>query len=438
VEEIMKLRSYQDEGVRHLMHKQRALLLDDMGLGKTAQAIVAFDRLGAKRVLIICPSATRYGWENEVRKWSTRDYNIQVLGGTKERIKAESNVVVCSYSLLNSPMLLDQLLSTRWTVTIVDEIHFCKNTKANRTKVVLGGRKKGIAQNSVHVWGMSGTPMTNAPIDLWPVFRSMGREHLPTKAQDYNGFTRIFCKRRKTKWGWDVSGSANLSVLHASLFKSGFALRRTKDEVLTELPEKTYRVLPMEMENHEAEIKWGDKLRKADLKKSSLGMDAGELAEARKDLAHDKLDAVVEYVRDIPGQVVIFGWHREFIEEMAGRLGGVMFYGGMSPKAKEKSKQKFLNGSAKYFVANIASAGTGLDGLQHVSSHCVFAEIPWTYAEVAQATDRLHRMGQKDPVIADLIVLKGGVESYIMSTVMKKEGRTEDLLLDNPKSVINI
>jgi SNF2 family DNA or RNA helicase len=222
------------------------------------------------------------------------------------------------------------------------------------------------------------------------------------------------------------------------MFKSGFALRRTKDEVLKELPAKTYRLMPMEMQNHGAEIRWGDKLRKADLKKSSLGLDAGELAEARKDLAHDKLDAVIEYVSDLPGQVVIFGWHREFIEEMAARLNGAMYYGGMTPKGKERSKEKFLNGSSKFFIANIASAGTGLDGLQHVSSHCVFAEIPWTYAEVAQATDRLHRMGQKDPVLADLMVLKGGVESYIMSTVMKKEGRTEELLLDKQGSSFNI
>jgi len=434
----LELRDYQREGVEHLKSRQRVLLLDEMGTGKSAQSIVAFSELGAKRVLIICPPATKYQWEIECHKWSTRKYKTQVLTTRLDSIAEDCQIIICPYSLLSSPMMIDQLLSTRWTVTIIDEIHYCKNTKANRTKVVLGGRKKGIVQNSVHVWGLTGTPMTNAPIDLWPIFRSMGREHLPDKASDYNGYTRVFCKRRKNHFGWHVSGSANLHILHNSLFRTGFALRRTKEDVLTELPAKTYRLTPMEMGEMNAEIKWGDKLRKADLKKSNLGLPAGELAEARKDLAHDKMDAVIEYVNVIQHPVVIFGWHREFIEKMADELGGVMYYGEMTPKKKEEAKKAFLEGRSKYFIANIESAGTGLDGLQHVSSHCVFAEIPWTYAQIAQATDRLHRMGQKDPVIADLIVVKGGVESYILNTVLKKEQRESELLLDKADSVFNI
>jgi SNF2 family DNA or RNA helicase len=227
-------------------------------------------------------------------------------------------------------------------------------------------------------------------------------------------------------------------VLNASLFTTGFALRRTKDEVLSELPDKTFRLTPMEMGSMNAEIKWGETLRRADLKKSSLGIPAGELAEARKDLAHDKLDAVIEYVKEIDEPVVIFGWHREFLERISEAINGSLYYGDLSPKQKEKSKADFLAGKTKAFVANIQSAGTGLDGLQHVASHCVFAEIPWTFAEIAQATDRLHRFGQKDPVLADLIVLKGGVESYILNTVLKKEQRETELLLDKTETVFNI
>jgi SNF2 family DNA or RNA helicase len=187
-----------------------------------------------------------------------------------------------------------------------------------------------------------------------------------------------------------------------------------------------------------AEIKWGDVLRRADLKKSSLGMNAGELAEARKDLAYDKIDAVVEYVKELEDPVVVFGWHREFLERLARELDGALYYGELTPKKKEQAKQSFLDGSKRVFVANIQSAGTGLDGLQHVSSHCVFAEVPWTYAEVAQATDRLHRYGQKDSVLADIIVLRGGVESYIMNTVLKKADRESELLLDRTAKAFNI
>jgi SNF2 family DNA or RNA helicase len=333
-------------------------------------------------------------------------------------------------------MIKDQLIKQKWGVMVIDEVHFCKNTKANRTQTVLGGKRKGICQNAVYVWGLTGTPMSNAPIDLWPIFRSMGRKHLPEKAQSYDGYTRIFCKKYKTRWGtWDVSGAANVDVLHKCLFKSGFALRRTKDMVLTELPAKQYRFVPMEMTKLGAEMRWGDLLRTADLQKSTLGLGAAELAEARKDLAFDKIDAIIDYINETDEPLVVFGWHREFLEKIAQAVDGVLYYGSMSPRNKEKSKEQFLTGQKRVFVANIQSAGTGLDGLQHISSHAIFAEIPWTYTEIAQAADRLHRMGQKNPVLIDLMVLKGGIEEYILRTVLKKEKLFEELTLDKSKGL---
>lgn len=427
----MKLRPYQEEGVKHLMTNTRALLLDDQGIGKTAQSVVAFNRLGPKKVLIVCPSATRYGWQDECERWGTRNYKTHVMTKTNEWVDESAQVIIVSYSLLNSPMIKDQLIKQRWGVMVIDEIHFCKSTKAQRTQTVLGGRRKGIAQNAVYVWGLSGTPMTNSPIDLWPMFRSMGKQHLPEKARDYMGYTRIFCKRYKSRFGhWDVSGSANIPQLNQAMFGSGFALRRTKSEVLKELPDKQYRFISMEMKNDSAEIAWGETLLHADLAKSTLGLGAAELAEARKAIAEDKLDSIIEYVKSIDTPLVVFGWHKEFLEKIADAVDGALYYGSMTPKQKEKSKHDFITGVKRVFVANIQSAGTGLDGLQHRSAHGVFAEIPWTYAEIAQAADRLHRMGQKTSVTIDLMVLRGGIEEYILRTVLKKEKLISELTLD--------
>lgn len=430
----MKLRDYQEAGVKHLMSQQRALLLDDQGTGKTAQSVSALNRLGPKRAVIICPSATRYGWEHECKVWDTRGYRVHVMTRTTEWVPDAAQIVIVSYSLLGSRMIQDQLIKTKWGVMIIDEIHFCKSTKANRTQVVLGGKKRGIAQNATYVWGLSGTPMTNSPIDLWPTMRALGRHTLPESAKTWDQYTRTFCNRFKSRFGhWDVSGSKNLPLLRKCMFDSGFALRRTKEDVLTELPEKTYNVVPMDVNKHGAEIKWGDTLRAAELQKSTLGLGAAELAEARKDIAHDKLDAVIEYIQSTEEPVVVFGWHKEFLERIASECDAALYYGAMSPQEKENSKRRFLNGSARVFAANIQSAGTGLDGLQHRSAHAIFAEIPWTYAEIAQAADRLHRMGQKNPVLIDMIVMRGGVEEYILRTVLKKEKRTCELLLDKEK-----
>lgn len=417
-------RYYQTKGVLHLMRNQRALLLDDVGLGKTAQALVALNSLGAKRTLILCPPAVRYHWEAETLKWTDRGYKIHVMTKELEYIPEDADVIVVSYSLLNSPMIVDQLKAIRWSVGIFDELHYLKSTKAKRSKVVLG--RGGVITKCVYAWGLTATPMNNAPIDLWPVFRSMGKEHLPKKCQDWMGYTRYFCARYKSNFGWDVSGCMNLPVLNQALFDSGFALRRTKEEVLTELPQKTFRMIPMASEKEgKAEIKWGQKLRRKGVR---LNIDAAELAEARKALGEEKLDATLEFIKSIDEPVVIFGWHREFLEKVASKTKGALYYGSMSPKAKEKSKQRFLDGDTNYFVANIQSAGTGLDGLQHRASRCIFAEFPWTYSEIDQASGRLHRMGQKNPVLADLLCIHGGVEEYILQTILRKEKFFGDLV----------
>jgi len=402
------------------MSNQRALLLDDVGLGKTAQALVAASSLGAKTTLVLCPPATRYGWEAEAKKWTTRQYNIHVMTREKEWIPEGVNILVVSYSLLNSPMIIDQLKSMKWSVTICDEIHYCKNGTSKRSKTILG--RGGLISKSVYFWGLTATPLINAPIDLWQVFRSMGKAHLPEKQRDWMGYTRRYCKRFKSHWGrWDTTGAANLDELKQCLYGTGFAVRRTKSEVLTELPEKTLRLMPLDGDGvGPAHMKW-DKLRDS---KVRLGLGGAEIAEARRDLGMAKLDAVVEYVLSIEEPVVVFGWHQEFLRELSERTNGVLYYGAMSPAQKERAKAQFIAGKAPVFAANLQSAGTGLDGLQHVSDHCVFAELPWTYTEIDQATGRLHRMGQKNHVLCDMLVEHGGVEEYMMKTILRKEGHS--------------
>jgi SWI/SNF-related matrix-associated actin-dependent regulator 1 of chromatin subfamily A len=433
VPEGLKLRDYQVTGVNHLMSGQRKLLFDDVGLGKTAQALVALNTLGAKTTLVLCPPATRYGWEEEAKRWTDRDYKVHVMTKENEWIPKDVNILIVAYSLLNSVMMVDQLKERRWSVTIMDEIHYLKSSKAKRTKNVLG--RGGIATKSVYLWGLSATPMNNAPIDLWQIFRSMGKEHLPPKCQDWMGYTRYFCQRYKDPRGqWNVSGAANLEVLNKALFDSGFAERRTKEEVLDELPEKEYRIIPMVEGSRSAEIKWGETLRSERLR---LEMDAGQLAEARKELGEAKIKAVVEFLKDIDQPTVVFGWHREFLEMISEAVDGALYYGSMSVKKKEEQKQKFLDGKSKFFVANILSAGTGLNGLQHISSRCVFAELPWTYSEIDQASGRLHRMGQKDSVLADMLCVKGGVEEYMMKKIIKKQ-KYFKTAIDNKQKLITI
>ena len=109
----------------------------------------------------------------------------------------------------------------------------------------------------------------------------------------------------------------------------------------------------------------------------------------------------------------------------------------MTSAAKEKAKQEFIDGKVQFLLANIVSAGTGLDGLQNRSSHCIFAELPWTYTEIDQASGRLHRMGQENPVLADILCVEGGIEEYVLQTILRKQENFKNTI-DNSTELINI
>jgi len=434
VPEGLKLRDYQVEGVKHLMSGQRKMLFDDVGLGKTAQSLVALNSLGAKTTLILCPPSTKYGWEREAQRWTDRDYKIHVMSKEVERIPTDVNICIVPYSLLSSPMIIDQLKDRRWSVTIIDEIHYVKNTSSNRSNKTIS--RSGVAPKSVYMWGLTATPLVNGPIDMWPFFRSMGKEHLPTKCRDWMGYTRYFCARYKEAHSgrWNVKGASNLPVLNKALYNTGFAMRRTKEQVLKELPAKQYRVIPMRRKDKAISINYDVELLKS---KVRLGIMGEEIAQARRELGIEKLPSVLEYLDEVKEPCVVFGWHTEFLESVAKHTGGQLYYGSMTSAAKERAKQDFIDGKVQFLLANIVSAGTGLDGLQHRSSHCIFAELPWTYTEVDQASGRLHRMGQTNPVLADILCVEGGIEEYVLQTILGKQESFKKVI-DKTTELINI
>lgn len=431
VPEGLELRGeFQPTGVRHLMDGRRKLLLDDMGLGKTAQTIVAFSSLGAKSVLIHCPPAVRYSWAEEIKRWSVHNYTIDIVVGTMHKVNPKANIVICPYNLLDSPFVLDQIRSRSFGVGVADEIHFLKNGKSNRTEHVL--KKKGTFTKCRYVWGLSGSIMPNRPIELYYIFHSMGKKFIPKKYQGYWNFTRRYCSRFRDLRGWNVSGASNLEELSSALFDSGFALRRMKADVLKDLPSCTERILPVIHGNVGAK-----EMGRVDLSCSNLGLAAGEISELRRLTALEKQKPCLDYVSEklmSHEKVLVFCWTREIVQEAMKYLkvyNPVDYYGATTPARKEANKKKFMEDpDCRVMVANISSAGTGLDGLQKACSYAVFIEIAWTPAEINQAIARLHRMGQAYPVMADLLVAKGGIEEYILKRVFEKKDNIDILLRD--------
>jgi SWI/SNF-related matrix-associated actin-dependent regulator 1 of chromatin subfamily A len=320
---------------------------------------------------------------------------------------------------------------------VMDEIHFLKNPQAQRTKLIIGG-KSGVIKNSVYAWGLSGTVMTREPVDLWSIFNAMGKPHLG-KYNTWLKYIMHFCHPLRIGARIQAQGAKNIPELKAMLFDTGFALRREKQEVLTELPDVQYRIIPVEGEDYATAQVWERKLGglTALVSKSLRGVTGDELAEIRRLTGEAKVEGACMYIRELleaGEKVVVFTWHRSVTESLAKIFKGkcVTYYGGMTSAQKEKNKRAFKEGECDVFIANIESAGTGLDGLQYASAHAVFVEIPWTWVQVDQAVSRLHRMGQKTFVIADIILQRDSVEEYVLSKVFKREKIFSELLT-NPR-----
>lgn len=416
-----KLKKGQAAGARHLMSGNRKLLLDDPGLCKTATAVMAFNSLGAKRGLILCPPSVRFHWANEIRAWSVRGYSVQVI--TKEKTTLDgSDITICPYNLLASPMIYRQCAKKQWPFLILDEIHYCKNDDALRTSQVLGGKSgdvkyPGLWRNSVYTWGLSGTPFTKTPIDLWPVARSIGRKTFNMK---WMTFTAKFCGRFRTKYGWDVSGATKLDELRQLLFDSGLALRRTKEH-------RDGNQLRLIHVDKAADV-WDERLDRLDFHRPKLGLDAGAYAQLRKEIGLSKLDLASSYVLDAVdpgGKLLVFAWHQEVVERLAADLepfyNTAIYYGKQTHKQKEIAKNEFIEGDAEVCIANIDSIGTGTDGMQRRCHRSVFVEVPWNWTQIKQCIGRLDREGQEHPVLSDILLIGDSIEDYILSRVMKKE-----------------
>jgi len=424
----MDLRDYQVTGVKHILKGRRRGLFDDMGLGKTIQSIVGFNTLKAKTIVIVCPPAVVYSWAAEIEIWSTWNYSIHIVSKRLDWIPetTKRQVVIVPYSLVSHPNILEQLKDRRWGVAIFDEIHNCKSVSAQRTAACIG--PSGLIQYARYAWALSGTPMTNTPDDLYPVFKAFAPK-LIRKTPNLKKFKSRYCIQMGSWPRVKTVGAKNLGELRAKLFDSGFAIMRNKADVLNDLPPKQYRMLPVDGDKS-LSISIDD-IDPLDIAAAHSGKVPGDLAEIRKEAGLAKLGAVARYVDDILAttkKLVIFAWHQDVVRairdqlEMDGVLSSV-YYGATSTKEKELAKRFFIeNDECRVFIGNIASAGTGLDGLQKVCSHALFAEPPWTYSEIAQASDRLHRYGQKNPVTIDISILTNSIEEYIVKAVLKKEG----------------
>lgn len=441
---------YQRAGIEFALERGGTLIADEMGLGKTIQAlgmVNADDRI--KSVLCVVPASLRINWEREARKWLIRDFNFCVVNSPKPP-PADANFVIVNYDRLKGKVL-ESLMACPWDMLIVDECHYLKNSKAARTKKVLGipkqwGRKKtgewytkkervpGLIDRAfMKKVFLTGTPILNRPNELWTLIQALDPDTWRSKSK----FEKRYCQAHLNRWGaWDNSGAANLDELQQKL-RSTIMIRRKKADVLKELPPKTRQIIVIPADT--VEYKNYIKSERAFIEQYSLDTqsndlleelnaqvaDFSELSEIRKEIALAKLSYVIEHIDEMlysgVRKVVVFTHHHEVTDKLTEHYAEkcVKLDGRNSLEQKQEAIDAFQQSDVPIFIGGIKAAGVGIT--LTAASHCVFAEGSWVPGDLTQAEDRLHRIGAVGNVLVQHIVLDDSLDAHITKTIIAKQ-----------------
>jgi len=442
---------YQKAGIAFALNKTGTLLGDEMGLGKTIETIGVINSSEKQKVLIICPASLRLNWRKELEKWLVLPYTIGVVNRSK--YPENVDIVIINYDVVRKHH--EVLTSQVWDILIIDEVHYLKHQTAQRTKYIFGAKKtktgkaaiNGIQANK-RIY-LTGTPITNRPIELYPVLHSLDSKEWPS----YWTYAQRYCGATNNGYGWDFNGSSNLEELQDRL-RSSLMIRRLKEDVLTELPAKRRQIIEIPPEGDarylvkaEAEAWEKQETLKANVELAKAGSPEeyahavselrhdfavyfSELSALRHDTAVAKIPYVLEHLHNIDHKVVVFAHHKDVIYALKEDLGeaAVVLTGDTKMEDREIAVSRFQNDpSVQYFLGNIQAAGVGIT--LTAASHVVFAELDWVPGNISQAEDRCHRIGQDDAVLVQHLVLEGSLDALMAQTVIGKQ-RVIDKALD--------
>lgn len=467
-------RPYQLAGIQWLLSHERAILGDEPGLGKTAQVVGLVNADPTiRRVLVVCPASLRINWGREVQMWQTRGLPVVVVDSIDDLPhRDEAVVAITNYDLLvkgkgkgslgklSGQDLATALLTQSWDVLALDEAHKCKAAKAQRTRTVYGGgngrgkpRSPGLVDKARRVVIMTGTPITNRPKDLHTALAACS-----PRFRNFIWYAERYCEGYRDRWGFHADGASHLDELQRRLRteNGGIMVRRLKADVLTELPAKVRQVVPLapngaaklikaQLDRWEAQREAQDLARAQAAVAKSRGDRAAyeaaverlqeaakvafeEMARERHDIAMTKVPAVVEHCTDhlesLP-KLVVFAHHKDVVQALAKGLAdfGPRVIQGDTPQVERQAAVdafQDLNSSCRVIIGNIQAMGTGLT--LTAAHHVVFAELDWTPANMSQAEDRCHRLGQRECVTVEHMVYDGSLDQRMAELLVEKQG----------------
>jgi superfamily II DNA or RNA helicase len=427
------------------------LLADEPGLGKTAQALLAAQAANAYPLLAVVPNVVKTNWAREAGLWTPRR-TATVIHGDGDTIDGFADIVVVNYEVLDRHV--GWLGDLGFRAMVVDEAHFIKNKKSQRSQNVLRLSER-IRSRTTHplLMALTGTPLINDIEDFTAIWQFLGwiDENKP-------GATLMESLEES---GLTPADPGFYAVARASVIDLGI-VRRRKVDVAADIPARRIADLPVELDDaagrsiRDAERELTNRLV-ARYQSALATRESGEVVDG---IDHDLVRRVAGWERADPdnktGENVFSlvrrigrakaGLAADYAAQLAHNVGKVVFFarhievmdaaeklfaergigyssirGDQTPKSRQKNIDAFVNDpEVSIAVCSLLTAGVGLN-LQ-VASNVVLAELSWTNAEQTQAIDRVHRIGQEEPVTAWRIIAAQTIDTRIADLIDSKAG----------------
>ena len=439
-----KLYSYQKDGVAFLLAHKRCILADDMGLGKTVQTIALFKQLNASKVLIVCPNSMKFVWQQEMLKWFPAA-SVQVIDGTKAKRQQQLSVDA-SYFIINYEALRlhKNELTRSWQICVLDEAHRVKNRKAQVTKAV-----RAITKNAQRIVQLTGTPIVNHASEFFSLLQILH----PKIYTSYWRFVHKYCTVHNNGYGWvvdDILNATDIRVISLQKRLSTLLLRRTKKQVLIDLPEKTIQQIPVVLTAKQYKLynimKHDMTVQLEKQHQTVSAVTALSLITRLRQMAIDatimlpdetvpldgaKIDVIHDLIAAAANQqkIVIFSQFARVIRRIRHNLDGwhisyTGFTGQASSKDREAAIHEFQhNPQIKVFLTTISAGGQGIS--LSAASIAIFIDKAWAPAYNVQAQDRLHRLPQKHAVTIYELIAQNTVEQKIEKLLQHKTKITD-------------
>ncbi len=444
-----ELRPYQKLGLAWLQFLQTlgagGILADDMGLGKTITTLAFLLRRkeleGPMPSLVVCPTSVATNWVSEIKRF-TPDLKVILLHGPARHAQAvkESDVVITTYALLRRD--LDVLSAIRFRCAVLDEAQNIKNADSATT------RAAGQLDASMRL-ALSGTPIENRLGELWSLASFVNPGILGTARAFETRFERPIVADRKSPLAAELRAVVR-----------PFLLRRTKDEVLRELPPKTEidRVVPLSVRDKRMYDALAHTLRAGIAKDLESRGNQAQLsvftALARlRQMACDprlvdphlppevsaKRKEFLELVRELAAEgrrALVFSQFVELLtlwrQDLDAENIAYEYLDGRTTKRSEVVA-RFQGGSAPLFLISLKAGGVGLN--LTAADTVIHCDPWWNPAVEDQATDRAYRIGQDKPVTVVRLVARGTIEEKILVLKKKKRELTKVVIGDDARAL---